>query len=138
MQRILLWLMAMVLAGCGCNTEGCGNDLRLGSAALAQWADSEAYQVEVCVNGECQSLSVPATSTSPWFGFPVREGLSGEVEVAVTVTVGSDVKRASGLIELESYHPNGAFCSPVCSGADLMVDGNSVRNAQPGLIQPRD
>jgi len=130
--------VVLLLAGCGCNTEGCGNDLRFSAAALAQWAGSESYVVEVCADGACQSLEVSDSSKSRSFGFPVGEDVSGEVEVEISVSVGSVVKRASGLVQLESHRPNGRLCGPVCPGADLTIDKDTVRNAEPGEIVPRD
>jgi len=131
-------LLAVVLASCGCDAEGCGNDLRFDAATLRQWIGSGAFVIEVCADDRCESLNVPANSTTRWFGFPLDEDVSEEVAVEVTITAGSDEKHASGIVELNSYQPNGRFCTPTCSGADLTVNGDSVRNAEPGLIAPRD
>lgn len=139
MKRWLLsGLIAVVLVGCACNAEGCGNDLRMDAATLRQWIGSEAFVVEVCADDRCESRTVSASSSTRWLGFPLSENISGEVAVEVTITAGSDEKHASGIVELNSYKPNGRFCTPTCSGADLTVDGESVRNAEPGLIAPRD
>ncbi|MDX2343688.1 MAG: hypothetical protein QNL12_08170 [Acidimicrobiia bacterium] len=131
-------LMAVVLGACACNAAGCGNDLRFDAASLREWIGSKAFVVEVCADGRCESRRVSASSTTRWFGFPLNEDVSGEVKVEVTITAGSDEKQASGIVELDGYQPNGRFCTPTCSGADLTIEGDSVQNAEPGLIAPRD
>ncbi len=138
MKWLISGLMAVVLGACGCTDVGCGNDLRFDAATLAQWIGSDSYVVEVCADGRCETLDVPANATTHWFGFPLGEDASGEVTVEVTITAGSDEKQASGIVELDSYQPNGRFCTPTCSGADLTIEGDSVRNAEAGLIPPRD
>jgi hypothetical protein len=139
MKWFLAGLMAVVLSACGCSTVGCGDDIRIDAKTLAQWAGSDSFTVEVCVNGECDTpLEVSHTSSLHSLGFPIGADVTGEVEVDVTVSAGPEVKHASGAVELYSYRPNGRFCSPSCSGADITIDGNSVRQAEPGLIPPRD
>ncbi|HEX9864431.1 MAG TPA: hypothetical protein VGC03_05635 [Acidimicrobiia bacterium] len=130
--------MAMVLVGCGCTDVGCGNDIRFDAATVASWIGSQAFTMTVCAEGECQTLRVSDASQSDWFGFEVDPDASGELDVELTVTAGAETRDASGTIELGSYRPNKGLCPPVCPEADVGLEGDVLRNAEPGSITPRD
>lgn len=68
--RVLTSFMALVLAGCGCTSEGCG-DLRFGSEMLADWIGSDEFTLEVCVEDECTTVEITDVETIPWFGTPL-------------------------------------------------------------------
>lgn len=138
LNRIVSCLMALVLAGCGCTAEGCGADLRFGAEMLAGWADAEEFTLEVCVEGACETLHVGDALSSEYFAMPVGPNLTGSVDVELTVTTDAGSRTASGTIELGSYRPNGGFCPPVCQEADVSIEGETLRNAEPGEIPPRD
>ena len=130
--------MALVLVGCGCTDEGCGNDLRFSSETLMEWANADEFTLEVCADGDCETLNVTDASSSPWFGFPLDQDLSGSVDVEVAITSAGSTQSASGPIELDSYRPNGGLCAPVCPGADVSIENGTVLNAESGEIPPRD
>ncbi len=130
--------MALALVGCGCTSEGCGNDLRFSSEMLSQWANADDFTLEVCTDGVCETLNVTDASDSPWFGLPLDPDLSGSVDVEVTITSDETIQTANGTIELDSYRPNGGLCAPVCPGADVSIQNGSVLNAEAGEISPRD
>jgi hypothetical protein len=130
--------MALVLVGCGCTAEGCGNDLRFSSEMLIDWANADEFTMEVCANGDCETLQVTDASSSPWFGFPLDPDLSGSVDVDVTITSQGATQTASGTIELDRYRPNGGLCAPVCPGADVSIENGTLNNAASGEIPPRD
>jgi len=133
--RIVAVLAASVLlTACGCNTVGCGHDLRVDVPTLSQWIGHEFFTVEVCVDGSCDTVDVDAVAAAASLGGDivpfavVPEGASGDVAVEITVTAGTEVKHASGSVALESYRPNGRFCPPTCMGADITIDDGVVRN----------
>ena len=128
----------MLLVGCGCTDAGCGNDLRFGAEMLVEWAGAEEFLLEVCVEGDCETLQVGDALSSGYFGMPVSPDINGSTDVELTVTTNSGSRTASGTIELDSYRPNGGFCPPVCPGADVAVEDETLRNADPGEIPPRD
>lgn len=133
--RIVAVLAASVLlTACGCNAVGCGNDLRVDVPTLSQWIGQESFTVEVCADGNCDTADVDAVAAAASLGGDIvpfavlPEGASGDVAVEITVTAGTEVKHASGSVTLESYRPNGRFCPPTCTGADITVDDGAVRN----------
>lgn len=130
--------MALVLVGCGCTSEGCGNDLRFASGQLTQWANSEEFTLEICAEGDCETLNVTDASSTPWFGFPLDPNLSGSVQIEATITSAESTQSATGTIELDSYRPNGGLCAPVCPGADVSIEEGRLTNAESGEIPPRD
>lgn len=105
---------------------------------LTELANSEEFTLEVCVDGDCETLEVTDASSSPWFGFPLDQDLSGSVDVEVTIIALRFPQTASGRIELDTYRPNGGPCAPVCPGADVSIENGTVRNAPFGEIAPRD
>ena len=126
---VALFGVAVLLSGCGCTTVGCGDDLRLDAAPLPAWVGSDSFTVEVWVDGACDvPLEVSDASASEGFGFPLPEGASGTVVVDVTVRSATAVRHASGSVMLREYRPNGRFCAPTCSGADIAIDDDVVRN----------
>lgn len=137
-NRVLASFMALVLVGCGCTSEGCGNDLRFGSEMLAEWIDSDDFTLEVCVEDECTTVNITDGETIPWFGTPLDSDVPDSVNVEVTATADGDSRTASGVIELDGYRPNGGLCAPVCPGADVLVEGDTLTNAEPGDLPPRD
>jgi len=137
-NRILIGVMALLLAGCGCTAVGCGADLRFGAVMLAEWVEAEQFTMEVCVEGECEILHVGDALSSEYFAMPVDPALTGSVEVELTVTTDEGRQTATGTIELDSYRPNGGFCAPVCQEAEVSIDGDTLENAEPGEIPPRD
>jgi len=121
--------VSVVLTGCGCTTVGCDDALRIDAAALADWIASEAFTIEVCVDGNCgTALEVAGTSSLPWIRFPLSEVSADEIVVEITVTSDSETKHAAGTVALVSHRPNGAFCPPTCTGADITIDGDQVRS----------
>jgi hypothetical protein len=137
-HRIFSGLMTLLLAGCGCTSVGCGADLRFGAAMLAEWAEAEEFTLEVCVVGECETLHVGNALSSEYFAMPVDPARTRSVDVELTVTTDEGSRTATGTIELDSYRPNGGFCAPVCQEAEVSIDGDTLRNAEPGEIPPRD
>jgi predicted small secreted protein len=137
-KRISIGLMALLLAGCGCTAVGCGADLRFGSEMLADWAEAEEFTLEVCVEGDCETLHVGDALSSEYFAMPVDPALTRSVDVELTVTTDERSRTATGTVELDSYRPNGAFCAPVCREADVSINGDTLRNAGSGEIPPRD
>ncbi len=138
MRHALICLMALLLVACGCTAEGCGNDLRFGAQMLSVWADAEEFLLEVCVEGDCETLQVGDALGSAYFGMPLDPESSGSADVEVTVTTDTGSRTATGTIDLDSYRPNGGLCAPVCQGADVAIDGNTLRNAEAGEVPPRD
>ncbi|MGF1617256.1 MAG: hypothetical protein ACFCU2_05540, partial [Acidimicrobiia bacterium] len=128
--------MALILVGCGCTAEGCGNDLRFSSEMLVDWASADEVTLEVCADGDCHTLNVTDASSSTWFGFPLDPDASGSVDVEVTITSSASTQFASGTIELDSYRPNTGLCGPACPGADVTIDNGTVLNAGSGEIPP--
>jgi len=137
-SRIVSSFMALILVGCGCTDEGCGNDLRFSSEMLVDWASADEFTLEVCADGDCETLKVTDASSSPWFAFPLDPDVSGSVDVEVTITSPTSAQSASGTIELDSYRPNAGLCGPVCPGADVTIDNGTVLNTGSGEIPPRD
>jgi len=105
---------------------------------LTQWANADEFTLEVCADGDCETLNVTDASSSPWFGFPLDPDLSGTVDVEVTITSEETTQSAIGTIELDSYRRNGGLCAPLCPGADVSIENGSVLNAESGEIPPRD
>lgn len=130
--------MAFLLVACGCTAEGCGNDLRFGSEMLSQWIGAEQFTLEVCVDDTCETLHVSEVASVAWFGMPLDEDVPDSVNVEVTAMIDGTSRTASGTIELDSYRPNGGLCAPVCPGADVVIEGDTLRNAEPGELPPRD
>jgi hypothetical protein len=137
-SRIVSSFMALILVGCGCTDEGCGDDLRFSSEMLIDWANADEFTMEVCAAGECETLTVADASSSSWFGFPLDPDASGSVDVEVTITSPTSTQSASGTIGLDSYRPNAGLCGPVCPGADVTIENGTVSNAGSGEIPPRD
>lgn len=137
-NRILSSVIALVLVGCGCTDEGCGNDLRFSSQMLTEWANADEFTLEVCVDDNCETLEITNASSSSWFGLPLDSDASGSLDVEVTVTSLRFTQTATGRIELDSYRPNGGLCAPACQGADVAIENDTVHNAEPGEIPPRD
>ena len=130
--------MALLLVGCGCTDAGCGNDIRFDAATVASWIGSPAFTMTVCAEDECQTLQVSDASEADWFGFELDPGASGEIDVELTIAADAETRDASGTIELGTYRPNNGLCPPVCPTADVSLEGDTLRNAEPGLITPRD
>jgi hypothetical protein len=103
---------------------------------LTDWAGAEDFTLRVCIEGDCQSLQVTDASSYAWLGMPLNSEVSGGVSVEVTISSENGNKTATGNIELENFRPNGAFCAPVCQGADVTVDGDTLRNAEGGETAP--
>lgn len=100
--------------------------------------NADEFTLEVCVDGDCETLQVTDASSSPWFGLPFDPDLSGSVEVEVTITSPGATQTASGTIDLDNYRPNGCLCAPVCPGADVTIENGTVHNVESGEIPPRD
>ena len=137
-RQTFTWLMALVLAACGCTDEGCGNDLRFDGAMLSAWAGGGEFTLQVCVEGDCETLEVEDDMATGYFGMPHDPDISGSADVEVTAVTDAGRSTATGTIDLMSYRPNGGYCAPICQGADVAIEGDTVRNAEPGEVPPRD
>lgn len=60
------------------------------------------------------------------------------VSVEITATANGDSRTASGVIDFDDYRPNRGLCAPVFPGADVLVEGDTLTNAEPGDLPPRD
>lgn len=105
---------------------------------LTEWANADEFRLEVCVDGDCETLQVTDAASSPWFGLPLGPDLSGSVDIEVIIASAGSTQSATGTIELDGYRPNGGLCAPVCPGADVTIENGSVFNAEPGEIPSRD
>lgn len=120
-------LLAILLAGC-CTQKGCGTDVRFSRQDLSHWAGAEEFDLEICVEQQCQTYRITPESSqvlgAPMAGF---EHLT-EVQVEVVALVNGVRRTAAGEIEVADYRPNGGLCPPVCAGADVAIDGDTLRN----------
>lgn len=105
---------------------------------LTELVNADEFTMEVCANGDCETLHITDATSSPWYGFPLDPDLSGSLDLQVTITSAESTQSATGTIELDSYRPNGGLCAPVCAGADVSIENRTVLNADPGEIPPRD
>jgi hypothetical protein len=124
---VLLFLSA-VLAACGCTTIGCGPGLQFDYENLTQWAGAESFAIEVCVDGVCDTRAVMPSSAVRSIEFTVPEESPTVILVEITATTDAQAVHATGRVTTTSSRPNGPFCSPLCRSAEVIVDGEELRN----------
>lgn len=141
-RPLISWaLTVLVLTSCSCPHAGCGADIRLMTQDAALLANAEDFEIEVCVDGECSTLSIGTASDHPAdevLTFASGSSTEGEAHIEITTTdEDGNAQTASGTVMLEETRPNSGFCPPICAIADVGIQDDSVDLAEPGRFPPR-
>ena len=130
--------VGVLIVACGGTSIGCGGDIYLLTAEAAKLAGADDFDIRVCVDGLCTggpitAASAHAANDSLSFDTGRSDGGDATIEIEATTADGV-VHTASGIVDLDTYRPNGLFRAPVCAVANITIVDGEVRNAPPGLL----
>jgi hypothetical protein len=133
-----VWAGALLIVACGGTDIGCGGDIYLLTAEAAKLAGADDFDIRVCVDGHCTGGAIAAAGAQPpndTKAFESGRSDGGEAMIEIEATTADGVVHmAAGVVELDTYRPNGLLRAPRCAVANITIVDGEVRNAPPGLL----
>jgi hypothetical protein len=137
MRRLVVVLLGVVLAACGCTDIGCLSAVQISLSSLVDWTGTESFSVELCVGDHCETQVVDPqlaeqlrTNNQDQVSFDdlPNELNTAAVTINVTTEDGDTFRTESGDVAFDSDRPNGPRCEPLCHFASVAVSDGKLIN----------